>query len=420
MSTVGLKCPGCGSSNIVEDDLHTQRQLICVDCGAVVSEGALTHDTFEGTDVSYSRTTAVTKKPCLNQIKGQQRVKALCRALRVNAEIETLSSTYFAQAYEHESFIKVSLQKKENLAGCCVLASCRQLNWPVTMGTISCLLEADTVMMGAVFQNMIKILKIEAPLVNVTDVMEAHCQEYKITSLDVHEDLAEDHKDLNKRALALVELAAESWIVTGRKPVPLMMAMVYLAWQSLNPNHVRLKMTLEKFCLIAKMRKHRAAMTRVAEIKRVLCKLGKEIPWVTDAVTSENVVKHVEDIVKNRYALLRRALKTHELALQEESEEPSETEGQTTCEKAKQTNGHNNNDEADQHPQPNWGKRVLLAPPCVTHPKKRRVHPEGLKDVTGDEDISDSEIESYIRTPREAREFALAQAAFVAQTETTK
>ncbi|XP_061782860.1 transcription factor IIIB 50 kDa subunit [Nerophis lumbriciformis] len=412
MSAAGLKCPSCGSPNVVEDDLHAQRQLVCVDCGAVVSEGLLTHDTFEGRDVSYSWTAAVAKKPCLNQINGQQRVKAICRALRVNKEIEDLSKTYFAQAYEHQSFIYVSLQKKENLAGCCVLLSCRQLDWPITMGTISCLLEADTLMVGAVYQELIKSLKIQAPLVNVTDLMEAHCQEYKITPHDVHEDLAEDHRDLNKRALALVEVAADSLIVTGRKPIPLMMATVFLAWQSLNPNRVRLKMTLEKFCLIAKMRKHKAAMTRVAEIKGALCKLGKEIPWVTDAVTPENVVKHVEDIVKNRSALLRSALRTHEAALQQDSDEP------TTPEKAEQP--ADDESEAAQRPQPNWGNRVLFAPPCVTRPKKRKVEPESLKDVTGDEDISDGEIDSYIRTPREAREFALSQAALLAQSETSK
>ncbi|KAM9794665.1 transcription factor IIIB 50 kDa subunit [Syngnathus typhle] len=431
MPAAGLKCPRCGSPNIVEDDHHTQRQNVCVDCGAVVSEGALTHDVFEGSDVSYSRTTAVAKKPCLNQIKGQQQLKALCRVLRANNEIETLSSTYFAQAYEHESFLKVSLQKKECLAGCCVLVSCRQLNWPVTMGTIACLMEADIVMMGAVYQEMMKVLKVEAPLINVSDVMEAHCQEYKISSLDVHEDLAEDHKDLNKRALSLVELAADAWILTGRKPVPLMMATVYLAWQSLNPNHVRIKVSLEKFCLIAKMKKNRVAAKRVGELKEVLCKLGKEIPWVTEPVTSDNVVKHVGDIVKNRFALLRRAMRSHEDALKEENQlcckeaNPFEPEDQTPHATTRNPNeakeiGEDTESKSNQEPEPNWGKRMLFAPPCVIHPKRRRMALEGLKDVTGDEEISDSEIESYIRTPREAREFAEMQKAWESQNEEAK
>lgn len=98
----------------------------------------------------------------------------MCRILRVNREIEDLAQTYYNKAYVHESFIRVSLQKKEVLAGCCVLVSCRLLNWPITMGTIGCLLEADP---GAVYKELVKILKIEAPLVSVTDVLESHSQE---------------------------------------------------------------------------------------------------------------------------------------------------------------------------------------------------------------------------------------------------
>lgn len=110
-------------------------------------------------------------------LTGLQRVKAICRILRVNKEIEDLSQTYYKQAYQHQTFIKVSLQKKEVLAGCCVLVSCRLLNWPITMATMSCLLDADPMVVGVVYQEMVKVLRIEAPIVNVTDVVEAHSQE---------------------------------------------------------------------------------------------------------------------------------------------------------------------------------------------------------------------------------------------------
>ena len=108
---------------------------------------------------------------------GVQRVRAICRILRVNKAIEELSQDYFNQAYQHESFIKVTLQKKDVLGGCCVLVSCRLLNWPITMGTISSLLDVDPAQVGAVYQDLVKILNVEAPTVNFTDVLEAHSQE---------------------------------------------------------------------------------------------------------------------------------------------------------------------------------------------------------------------------------------------------
>lgn len=245
--------------------------------------------------------------------------------------------------------------------------------------------------------------------------------------LHVPEDLAEDSRDLTKRAVALVELAADTWIVTGRKPVPIMMAAIYLAWQSLKPNKHRLKCSLDKFCQIAKVNKHKPALKRITEIKEVLCKLGKEIPWVSEAVTPDNVVQQVEDILKHRYALLRRALRTHEDALLAECQASYEDsrkdetveEREINAEKAQgPVDGIDNpctvpelhGDTQESHdPAPNWGKRVLFAPPCVIHAKKRRVEQPELKDVTGDEEITDSEIDSYIRTPQEARDFALTQ-----------
>lgn len=52
MFCAGLSCPGCGSSNIVDDDLYSQAQLVCADCGSVVSEGALANDPVGGSGMN--------------------------------------------------------------------------------------------------------------------------------------------------------------------------------------------------------------------------------------------------------------------------------------------------------------------------------------------------------------------------------
>lgn len=242
----------------------------------------------------------------------------------------------------------------------------------------------------------------------------------------VCEDLAENTKDLTKRTVALVELAADSWIVTGRRPVPIMMAATYLAWQSLKPNKYRLSLPLGKFCQIAKVKTLKPALKRTAEIKEVLCKLANEIPWLRQTVTPDNVLQQVEYILKYRFALLRRALKTHEEALLAECEENTPSNSAQAEEQhdlnpeplQRAANGEEGvHAEPQQHPSSkagpdpaqNWGKRVLFAPPCVVKPKRRRVERPAEPDVTGDEEISDSEISSYLRSPSEVRDFALAQ-----------
>ncbi|XP_076020110.1 transcription factor IIIB 50 kDa subunit [Genypterus blacodes] len=435
-------CPECGSSNIVDEALYSQPQLVCADCGSVVSEGALV---FAGTYSNYSlEFTTASKTPCRNLIKCLQRLVAICRILRVNSEIEELSRKYYKQAYEHKSFFRVSLDKKEILAGCCVLVSCQMLNWPITLKSISCLLDVDLCKVREIYLELIKSLNIEASLISITDVMESHAQEYKITSSHVPEEFAEEPKALTKRAMALVELAADSWIATGRRPVPLMMASIFLAWQSMNPSKVRRKCSLEKFCKLANVNKHKVASKRVTEIKEVLCKLGQEIPWIREELTPDSVVQQVEDILEYRFSLLRRALKTHEQALLEEDQASCEDStpdlqaggpnpelntpvqvSHTPCldscqpdaEDAQQSGdgdscgtsemqGDNQETEA-----PKWAKRLLFAPPCTLKPKKRRLNDvnDVLTDITGYEEILDSDINQYIRTPREVRDVILAK-----------
>ncbi|XP_010875839.1 transcription factor IIIB 50 kDa subunit [Esox lucius] len=440
MAAVGLKCPECGSLDIVDDEHYSQPQLVCADCGAVVSEGLLTttrSEELQGTDVRYSNSTEVNKQPCRNQIKGIHRVRALCRILRLSFVMEETAENYFKQAYEHPSFIRVSLQKKEVLAGCCILATCRQHSWPITMGTMTCLLEANPKLMGVVYQEMVKALKIEAPPTSVIDLLETHCQAYKLSPQHVHEELSESSKDLTKRAAVLLELAADAWLVTGRQPVPILTASIYLAWQSLKPTQTRLKYTLARFCQMAKVAKSSIAPKRVTELKEVLCKLGQELPWLRGSeMTPQTVVQMVDDILNYRLTLLRKALKSHEAALASESELPPSLEdtqpGPRDDAPSLDATASQPDAESAQQPQQDVdltctvvmgglsragsgqvstpSKRSLFEPPSVTHAKIRRVQLP-VKEVTGDEEISDSEIDSYIRTPQEMRDYAEAKEA---------
>lgn len=407
MSQGGLKCPNCGSANVVEDAFYSQSQLVCVDCGSVLSEGTLANDPVGGTGVSYSQSTVQLKKPCSNLLKGLERLRALCRVLRVNNEIVQLSKDYYIQVYQHQVFIRRSLIKKEVLVGACVLVSCRLHNWPVTLGTVSYLTDSDLTLFGTVYHETVEILNIQPPALCFTDALEGHCQQYKVTSEHVPDELAVDTKDLTKRALALVELAAESWIVTGRRPVPIMMAATYLSWQSLQPTKLRLKMSLQKFCTLAEVDKNARALQRVAEIKKVLCKLGSEIPWEKRAVTPYNVIQQVDDILSYRCVLMRRAMNTHETELRDGAKDSPDKEIIGTEEENVSTTLQTANDDTCVS-EPNWGKTMLFAPPCVINPKKRKWMPSG-QEVTGDEEISDSEINSYIRSPQEVQDIALTQ-----------
>ncbi|XP_067289768.1 transcription factor IIIB 50 kDa subunit isoform X3 [Pseudorasbora parva] len=393
-------CPECGSSRVVEDDLYSQRQWVCEDCGSVVSEGHLTtslSDETQGTNVPYHASTEEIKKPCRNLILGFIRVRALCRILRLSSDMES------------------------------------ERNWPIAMGTVAYLLGADNSAMGRVYQELIKSLNIKATTSSITDLMESFCYDFKLGPNQVEEVLSETPQRLVDRMSALMELASDTWIVTGRQPLPLLMGSVYMAWQSLNPT-ARMKYSFTKFCKIGKApeqswRKSRdTALKRVSELLEVLCRLGRELPWLRGvAVEPNTVVTLVDDILKHRRALLLRAVNKYEQQLQNELSESQTTE----CEKDPSESNRSKSpspetpavmssdqaecenpadEEATDCPLPpnHWGKRHLFLPPCVKSRKRQRVDVPQLE-VTGDEDISDSEIESYIRSPDEIKLYLKAQ-----------
>ncbi|XP_018589929.1 transcription factor IIIB 50 kDa subunit [Scleropages formosus] len=497
---VGQLCRECGSSNVVEDDLYSQPQWVCADCGSVLAEGRLTTDRTEenqGTNVQYYKSTAVDKQPCYNQIKGLKRVRALCRILHFSPVVEELAESLFSQAYEHPSFLYVHQHKKELLAGCSVLLSCRLNGWPIVMGTVASLLEADSCLMGTVFQDLVKCLNVELSMVGISELLEGHCSSYHLSPSEVPEEYCENPSRLVERAAELLELASETWVVTGRHPVPVLVASVYLAWLSLKPCSARMRLSLGRFCKMAKVSVPGPAHRRLAELKEVLCKLGKELPWQRGVeVEPQNVFTIVEDILKYRLTLLRLALRTHEESLAVKNapagnvlpagnENPpdgcsSNTLGLPTGPSSYTENppsGHTSSSEGlpagstpcperplsgfmssterppngpskvlandhtprtkypssssashiealplsdlscvsqlEEEPKASlaseaelWWKRLVFVPPCMKNPLKRARTTERGPDVTGDEEISDSEIEGYLRTPQEVKEFA--------------
>lgn len=183
-------------------------------------------------------------------------------------------------------------------------------------------------------------------------------------------------------------------------------------------SQARMKYSLIKFCKIAKApeqlwrRSRETINKRLNELLEVLCKLGRELPWVRPTDIQMNTVTTlVEDILKHRKTLLMMAVTHYEKQLEE-----TQTTQNSECElsdskSSDQTHCENPPDEEDEDcelPPDHWSKRHLFLPPCVKSQKRQKVN-EGPLEVTGDEDISDGEIESYIRSEEEIKLFAKAR-----------
>uniref|UniRef100_A0A8C3WAE9 Transcription factor IIIB 50 kDa subunit n=1 Tax=Catagonus wagneri TaxID=51154 RepID=A0A8C3WAE9_9CETA len=412
-------CPDCGSTELVEDSHYSQSQLVCSDCGCVVTEGVLT-TTFsdEGNlrEVTYSRSTGENEQVSRSQQRGLCRVRDLCRVLQLPPTFEDTAVAYYQQAYQHSGIRAARLQKKEVLVGCCVLITCRQRNWPLTMGTICTLLYADLDVFSGTYMQMVKLLGLDVPSLCLVDLVKTYCSSFKLfqASPSVPAKYVEDKEKMLSRTLQLVELADETWLVTGRHPLPVITAATFLAWQSLRPSD-RLTCSLARFCKLANVDLPYPAASRLQELLAVLLRMAGQLAWLQVLkLDKRSVVKHIGDLLQHRHTLVRKAFRD---GTSESDEQEKELPGRGAQEQGQGQRKEELGSSSVDLPE---GKRPAspapLLPPCMLKPPKRICPTPPVSTVTGDENISDSEIEQYLRTPQEVRDFQKAQAARQAAT----
>lgn len=211
----------------------------------------------------------------------------------------------------------------------------------------------------------------------------------------------EDKDKMLSRTLLLVELANETWLVTGRHPLPVITAATFLAWQSLRPS-ARLTCSLAQFCKLANVDLPYPAASRLQELLAVLLQMASQLAWLRVLkLDKRTVVKHIGDLLQHRHMLVRMAFR--------DGTAEAETQEQEQGEQGQQEEAEDRTFNLSKRKRPS--SPAPLLPPCMLKPSKRTHPTPSISTVTGDEDISDSEIEQYLRTPQEVRDFQRAQAA---------
>ncbi|XP_010170146.1 transcription factor IIIB 50 kDa subunit [Antrostomus carolinensis] len=278
-------------------------------------------DTDCFSEVAYSQSTGQKEQLSRCLQRGIRRVQDLCKVLQLPTVFEETAVSYFQRALQHPSFHLVSLERKELLGGCCVFVTCRQHNWPLTMGTICSLLYAKQDLFASVYLSLQKELELSVPALSLADLVKTHLNSFRLFqhAADIPAPFVEDKEKMITRTMQIVELASETWLVTENA-----------------------------FCL--------------------------------------------EDEEEQRPA-----------ALAEGSPGSAPAAGGAEQEKDCPSKGKH---------QRGGSPRPLL-PPCLINPRKRlRTAAPSASDsaVTGDEPISDSEIEQYLRGPEEIQAFRKAKA----------
>ncbi|XP_068030755.1 transcription factor IIIB 50 kDa subunit [Anomalospiza imberbis] len=306
------QCPECGSGSLVEDAHYAQQQLVCAACGCVLSEGLLTTtytDEEHLREVAYSQSTGQKEQLSRCLQRGIRRVQDLCKVLQLPAVFEETAVSYFQRALQLPAFHLVSLEKKELLGGCCVFVACRQHRWPLTMGTVCSLLYARQELFASVYLSLQRELGLSVPALSLADLVTTHLNSFRLVqpTASVPAPFLEDKEQLLARTMAIVELASETWLVTGRHPVPVVTAAAFLAWQSLRPGP-RLSCPLARFCRLAGVDLPPPAHLRLRELLEILLGMASQLSWLRGfRLDKRTVVKHIGDLLQHRLFLLKRA-----------------------------------------------------------------------------------------------------------------
>uniref|UniRef100_A0A663MI05 BRF2 RNA polymerase III transcription initiation factor subunit n=1 Tax=Athene cunicularia TaxID=194338 RepID=A0A663MI05_ATHCN len=361
-------------------------------------------------EVAYSQSTGQKEQLSRCLQRGIRRVQDLCKVLQLPTVFEETAVSYVQRALQHPSFHLVSLEKKELLGGCCVFVTCRQHNWPLTMGTICSLLYAKQELFASVYLSLQKELELSVPALSLADLVKTHLNSFRLFqhAADIPAPFVENKEKVVARTMQIVELASETWLVTGRHPVPIVTAAAFLSWQSLQPA-TRLACTLARFCKLARVDLPPPAHLRLKELLEILLRMASQLAWLrVFNLDKKTVVKHIGDLLQHRIFLLKSAFCPEDEEEQQCAAAPGEASPGSAA-GAVQGGGC-----------PSAGKRRPLLPPCLVNPRKRlRTAAPSASDsaVTGEEPISDGEIEQYLRGPEEIRAFRKAQAREVAGTE---
>lgn len=114
------------------------------------------------------------KLSTLSSSTGIRRVQDLCKVLRLPSLFEDTAVSYYQKAIKCPCFALVSLEKKEIIIGCCVFVTCRQHNWPLTMGTVCLLLYADKELFAKTYLQFLKELTLDVPTLSLIDLVKTH------------------------------------------------------------------------------------------------------------------------------------------------------------------------------------------------------------------------------------------------------
>ena len=311
------KCSHCGALAVEWEGYDGQAdggsQRVCRQCGLVTEEGSFTNDcTFDQPQLASSNefrhfarslpSTFVTRNTSHKVPKGKkhglQRVRQYADVLHCSSAITQQASELFEQVYMIQQ-IKTQLNEtKAVVAGCCLYIICRNTSWPVTVTDMSEITSCEPCKFVSWTKKVVEAMNIELKHLDIMDMISSVCAA-----------LSEEVRNTTQE---IVKVCREVYLSEGRRPHSVIIASAYHAWRGLDflkRGRVKLVGFIKQYNLHTNAGYHVATVRqRSKEIANLLCKLAKELPWVSDSTNETTFHEHICDVLKYQKSLMASAL----------------------------------------------------------------------------------------------------------------
>ena len=243
---------------------------------------------------------------------NNQIIDELCLGFDLNQSTKESANEKYETISKHISFNFTSKQTKNILSAVCLYLTLSEDKKPLTITQICSKIDININDFGRVYNQVTKEFShLKTESVSIENLVEVILKEA------VFED--EEREAIIQRVIQLIRVVRQCWLIegiidlnvnylikcnSGRSPVHIIMGAAYLGWKSLKPS-IRKKVKLTEFCRIVSIEYKHTTSKRVNEIFNALKKLGQKIPGKEKfQFTPQNIAIFIHDILDYSNSLL--------------------------------------------------------------------------------------------------------------------
>ncbi|GAB1607889.1 transcription factor IIIB 50 kDa subunit-like [Argonauta hians] len=290
-----MECPSCGEKAIMKDYHGTDEQYVCVECGSVVESSGLVSSNFDVCGEVKQFVPSKSGQSKAPNCPGFQSVMSYLETIglvmKVLPEMEELAKEYLNSLYQMADVKRRGMEYKVHLALACLYISCRQHCTLYTLLEIARLARCNVFDLGSAYKTAVKMLNLNMEQPGI-GALSRHLFSQSNLSVSV---ISRSHE--------LLHLSNKFWLVDGRNPIGLLLAVSYISWKADKPLE-RCKISPQKYCKEQTLTYSPMVRNRINEIEEILFHLALELPWVKNKPGRERLPFLVKDILNYQQTLM--------------------------------------------------------------------------------------------------------------------